>query len=242
MSLIIINFFFTAQYSASCLALSTIFVIFTVFVNLLRECNGTAPIALVRLAYFTMDRYLCIFTFSHVYNEEIHIFTNSTQNRNPESTIISPSPDELKRRKDWYAVSVMVDRIAFLCFAFIFLVLLSVLASVWWLSLFVYIFIKLVYFNIHCYSFKIFIMWYAIRNYSCFYGIMKESKNGCNVGMAGNLIYTYIVLFFFSKILSQKSRVHTEVKNLVSLPRHYKFSRTHWNPNMKPIIIKDSHN
>lgn len=117
-----------AQYSSSCLAMSAIFVTLTVISNLLRECNGMAPSALVRFAHFTADRYLCIFTFSHVPTGEWMASGSDCQGES--SSMISPSPDELKRRKDWYAVSVLVDRMAFWCFAFIFVVLLTVLASI----------------------------------------------------------------------------------------------------------------
>ncbi|GBM17155.1 hypothetical protein AVEN_147111-1, partial [Araneus ventricosus] len=54
-----------AQYSATCLCMSGVFLVITVITEIIRNCSGPPPNYLVRLAHQHMDQYLCLFSFSN---------------------------------------------------------------------------------------------------------------------------------------------------------------------------------
>ncbi|XP_035216264.1 acetylcholine receptor subunit alpha-type acr-16-like isoform X1 [Stegodyphus dumicola] len=113
-----------AQYSATCLCMSTLFVLITVVTNLLRDSSGAPPNGLVRLAHGTLDKYLCLFMFSYFTNEDKILAEVSSETRSVTSL------EEVKKRNDWICVSLVIDRIAFFVFTFIYIILIIVLASV----------------------------------------------------------------------------------------------------------------
>ncbi|XP_055945699.1 neuronal acetylcholine receptor subunit beta-3-like isoform X2 [Argiope bruennichi] len=111
-----------AQYSATCLCMSGVFLVITTITEIIRNCSGSPPNYLVRLACQHMDQYLCLFSFS-----------DSPVSRYRALGEVSSSsevfPEEENRKKNWMVVSLVVDRIAFWIFTFVYIVLLAVLAS-----------------------------------------------------------------------------------------------------------------
>ncbi|GIY00039.1 hypothetical protein CDAR_387021 [Caerostris darwini] len=115
-----------AQYCASCLCMSGVFLLITVLAQNLRNCSKEPPVFAVRLAQ-NMDQYLCLLLFSDTSSSRYSALGDiSSSPRNAPEVF----PEEEKRKKEWTTVSLMVDRIAFWIFVFTYVVLLAVLASV----------------------------------------------------------------------------------------------------------------
>ncbi|CAL1299212.1 unnamed protein product [Larinioides sclopetarius] len=116
-----------AQYSATCLCMSGVFLVITIITEIIRKCSGPPPNYLVRLAHQHMDQYLCLFSFS---DSSVDRYSALGEVSSSSSAVPEFFPEEEKKRKDWMIVSLVVDRISFWIFTFVYVVLLGVLASV----------------------------------------------------------------------------------------------------------------
>ncbi|GFS79226.1 acetylcholine receptor subunit gamma, partial [Nephila pilipes] len=117
-----------AQYSATCLCMSGIFLVITVITELLRNCSGTPPELIVKLAHQYLESYCCLISFSDASPDKYRFLngvTASSSNSDPVAI-----PEEVQRKNDWAIVSLVVDRMAFWIFVLVYVILLVVLAVI----------------------------------------------------------------------------------------------------------------
>lgn len=112
-----------AQYSAACLCMSGAFLIITIVVKLVSQSPSSPPVNIVRLSRETLDRFFCLSLFMRTDVDKTSV-TGS-----PDPNMVT-SFEEMRRKNDWNLIALVLDRLAFWVFVLIYIVLVSVLASI----------------------------------------------------------------------------------------------------------------
>lgn len=116
-----------AEYSASCLCMSGVFILVTIIVNTVSRKTAPPPMQLVRFARNALSRWLCLTTFMQpAFSKKQAISTISDLQTNR----MAYFDEQISLAGDWLLLSLVIDRIAFWIFTFIFVVLVGVLIGI----------------------------------------------------------------------------------------------------------------